>query len=182
MGLIPLSRKKRDNTELRFGLDRNERGAKTKDRGQTKRFEECRAFGLALLVIFSGCRPEAAPPREIDIHAAEYAFRAPATLAPGPAAFRLVNDGKFWHEVQLFRFRRGVSAQTAARYLSADSIPDEARDSTGSVLIAGAGLASDQRILVRASRGDLYGLICDFRDGGTARHAKLGMFALMRVE
>lgn len=182
MRLIPLSRKKCDNTKLRFGLRRNERSAERKERREAKYLEECCAFGLALLLIVSGCRREVVAPREIDIHAAEYAFRAPATLAPGPAAFRLVNDGKFWHEVQLFRFHSGTTAETAARYLSADSIPDEARDSTGSVLIAGAGRASDQRILIRAAHGELYGLICDFSDGGTARHARLGMFALMRVE
>src|SRR4051812_35007534 len=152
MRLILLTREKRDDAELRPGPGRAGRHTEVNERSDTKCLAH--AIRLALILILGSCRSGAAAPDEIDIHATEYAFRAPATLVPGAVAFRLVNDGKFWHEVQLFRFRPGVTADSATRLLAADSIPDEARDSTGSVLIAGAGLAGQQRILVTTSRGD----------------------------
>jgi hypothetical protein len=119
----------------------------------------------------------------VDVHATDYAFRLPATLPPGQTAFRLVNDGTVWHEVQVFRFRPGVDRALAARLLAADSLPDAVRDSTGSVLIAGAGLASGQAILVTLAPGEWYGFLCEFRDADAKpKHAKLGMFGLVHVE
>ena len=121
--------------------------------------------------------------RTIDIRATEYAFRLPATLPPGRTAFRLVNAGTVWHEVQVFRFRPGTDAAIAARLLAADSLPDAIRDSTASVLIAGAGMASRQQILTTLERGELYGFICEFRDGDAKpKHAKLGMVGLVHID
>ena len=137
---------------------------------------------LTLVTVALSCHSNPAM-REIDVHATDYAFRVPRTVAPGLAAFRLVNDGNVWHEIQLFRFRPTVTAESATRFLAADSIPDEARDSTGGVLIAGAQSATDQRLLTSLTHGELYGLICDFRNAPSQpRHAKLGMFALVRVD
>lgn len=121
--------------------------------------------------------------REVDIHATDYAFRVPATLPPGMTAFRLVNDGTVSHEVQLFRFRAGMTPELATSLLAHDSIPDPDADAWGSVLIASAGHAALERILVPLVRGELYGLMCEFRNADSLpRHAKMGMVALLRVE
>ena len=120
---------------------------------------------------------------ETEIHATDYAFRAPTHLPAGRAALRLVNDGTVWHEAQVFRFRPGMDAALAGRLLAADSLPDAARDSTGGVLIAGAKLRGDQALLLTLAHGELYGILCEFRDGeGKPKHVKLGMFALVRVD
>ena len=146
-----------------------------------------RSLPIAIAVIClahfaTACRP-AASLRAVDVRATDYAFRLPTTLPPGRTAFRLVNDGTVWHEVQIFRFRPGVDASRAARLVAADSLPDEVRDSTGSVLIAGAGMTSRQAILATLAPGELYGFLCEFRDTpAKPKHAMLGMFALVRVE
>lgn len=130
----------------------------------------------------SGCA-KPAPFREVDIHATDYSFRAPATLPAGLTAFRFVNDGAVNHEVQLFRFRSGITPELAATLLAHDSIPEPDADAWGSVLIANAGLAAHERILVPLARGELYALICEFRNADSLpRHARLGMVALLRVE
>ena len=70
--------------------------------------------GLAPLAIaIAACEPRA-PYAEVEIIAHNYAFTAPATLPPGPTAFRLINQGTVNHEVQLFRFAAGISAAREA--------------------------------------------------------------------
>lgn len=134
---------------------------------------------LAVLLSTSCLRP---PPRDVTIEARDYAFRAPASLAPGLTSFRFVNRGSHLHEVQIFRFARGVSAAAANTMLAADSIPDPAADSSGSVLITAPGIEATERVLVSLKRGDMWGLVCDFRDApGQQRHAKMGMVALIQV-
>jgi len=97
-------------------------------------------------------------------------------------AFRFVNHGTVPHEVQLFRFAPGVSAQTARTYLAAGDAPDSAADPSGSVLIAFAGVTAREEILVDLERGERYALICGFRDApGKPKHATLGMVALLEV-
>lgn len=141
-----------------------------------------RLIAASLVLSLPACSPVPGV-RDVPIHAADYAFRVQDAVPPGLAAFRLINDGKHWHELQLFRFRPGVSPDSARTLLAVNQIPDAARDSTGSVLIAGAGLSSRERILVQLTRGELYGLICDFRDADSLpRHSKLGMFKLVRIE
>lgn len=127
----------------------------------------------------------ARPPayREVEIHATDYAFQVPQTLPAGLTAFRFVNDGSVSHEVQLFRFRPGMAPELASRLLTRDSIPDADADAWGSVLIASAGHAALERILVPLVRGELYALMCQFRNADSLpRHTKLGMVALLRVE
>jgi hypothetical protein len=122
-------------------------------------------------------------PRTVDIHAKNYAFSAPATLPAGPTLFRLINDGTVLHEVQLFRFRGGISADSAKALLSAGPLPQSAYDISGSVLITSPGTSSRERVLATLSPGDVYGLLCEFRDGDSLpRHSTMGMWAVLRVE
>ncbi len=121
--------------------------------------------------------------REVDIHALDYAFRVPATLPPGLTAFRFINEGRVLHEVQLFRFRAGMSAEVAGKLLARDSIPDQDADPWGSVLIASPGQTAVAQIMVPLVHGELYALVCEFRNADSLpKHAKMGMVALLRVE
>lgn len=122
------------------------------------------------------------PLRDLTIEAHDYAFVVPAKVAPGLTAFRFVNKGTKVHEVQLFRFNRDVSVARARGYLGATDVPDSVADSSGSVLIVAPGLTARERILVQLERGELYGLVCGFRDApGQPRHQAMGMVALLEV-
>jgi hypothetical protein len=135
---------------------------------------------LAVFISFNGCR--AASVRDAEIEAVDYAYRAPAVIEPGLIAFRFTNHGKVPHEVQIFRFRAGTTVAIANRYLQTGSVPDSATDASGSVLIANAGLTTPERVLIKAMPGELYALMCQFRDAaGKPQHANLGMVALVRV-
>ena len=136
----------------------------------------------ALLIGSRSPRTSEPPLRRVAIEAKDYTFIAPATLPPGLTAFRFVNHGTVPHEVQLFRFAPGVSAQTARTYLAAGDAPDSAADPSGSVLIAFAGVTAREEILVDLERGERYALICGFRDApGKPKHFTLGMVALLEV-
>lgn len=137
--------------------------------------------GVPLLLLTVGCAT-ARPPRTVDITAVNYAFRAPASLSPGPAAFRLVNAGTVTHEVQIFRFRKGISADSGRALLALEHFPDSLADASGSVLIAAAGETTPEQVLTDLSPGELYALVCQFRDSaGAPKHDRLGMFAVLRV-
>jgi len=126
--------------------------------------------------------PRPAALREVTIEAHEYAFVVPATVPAGLTAFRFVNRGAKTHEVQFFRFNRGIDARTARGYLGATDVPDSVADSSGSVLIAGPGASARERILVQLERGELYALVCAFRDApGQPRHQTMGMVGLVEV-
>jgi hypothetical protein len=135
---------------------------------------------LAAVISFSGCR--ATSFREAEIEAVDYAYRAPGAVDPGLVAFRFTNHGTVAHEVQIFRFRRGTTVELANRYLQTGSVPDSAADASGSVLIANAGLTAPERVLIQAAPGELYALMCQFRDSaGKPQHSTMGMVALIRV-
>ena len=135
---------------------------------------------LAAAIPFIGCR--ATRIHDAEIEAVDYAYRAPTVVDPGLVAFQFTNHGKVPHEVQIFRFRAGTTVETANRYLQTGSVPDSAADASGSVLIANPGLTAPERVLIQAVPGELYALMCQFRDSaGKPQHASLGMVALVRV-
>jgi hypothetical protein len=135
---------------------------------------------LAAATALSCAAPQA--PRTVDIVARSYAFGVPPTLPAGPAVFRLINEAAVSHEVQLYRFKAGVTPEAARKMMAADSVPDAAADAWGSVLIAGPHDTTSERILVDLKSGEMYALVCEFRDGpGKPKHALLGMFALLQV-
>ena len=136
----------------------------------------------ALLCLLLGCAPRA--PRQVDIIATDYAFQAPATLPAGPTDFHFLNRGKQFHEVQLFRWKAGISPDSALRLatLDGDSLPDGARDSSLVILVAqpGAVMAAKARLDLRP--GEVWALRCNFRDAKDApRHRAMGMVAALSV-
>lgn len=122
-------------------------------------------------------------PRTVEIHAKDYRFVAPATLPSGNTTFRFINDGTVLHEVQLFQFRKGTSPEAAARLLAAGPVPDSAYQGSGAVLITAPGTAAREQVVVPLGHGDVYGLLCEFRNADSLpRHSAMGMWAVLRVE
>ena len=133
-----------------------------------------------LLLSLVACRPA---PRDVEIVATNYAFQAPATVGGGPTIFHFTNRGTVVHEVQLFRFRPGVGADSGLRLLAADGVPDSLFDVNGSVLISAPGQSA------------LEGGYVDLKAAYTWAHDrplpgrrrpprrdKLGMLKVMRVQ
>ena len=136
---------------------------------------------VAALLAACSCTSPVAPVL-LRILAHNYAFEFPTTLPPGTTAFRLVNQGTVLHEVQLYRFRAGISRDSALRMLAADRIPETAIDVDGGVLIAGPADSTVQELLAPLRRGDVYALECAFRDApDKPKHRDLGMVAVFEV-
>ena len=142
-----------------------------------------RSAVVPLLLALASCTPTPPALAHIRVIAHDYAFEFPATIAPGMTAFRLVNQGKVLHEVQLYRFRRGISRDSAFRMLAANKIPDSAVDSDGGVLIAGPADSTAQELLAPLRRGDVYALECAFRNApDQPKHRDIGMIAVFEVK
>jgi hypothetical protein len=119
----------------------------------------------------------------VDIHGRDYGFTAPGTVSPGLTAFRFINDGTVLHEVQLFRFHPGLTADSAAKLLAAGPLPLAAYDTSGSVLITAPGTTAHEQVVIPLAQGEVYGLVCEFRNADSLpRHSTLGMWAIMKVE
>ena len=43
----------------------------------------------------------------VTVHAKDFAFEAPKTIAPGMTSFKLVNDGKALHHLQIIKLEEG---------------------------------------------------------------------------
>jgi hypothetical protein len=135
------------------------------------------------LVVFACAGPGPAPYASVDIIARNYAFTAPATLPPGLTAFRMINQGSVRHEIQLFRFAPGISADSALRILATGVFPDGVAEEQGGILVSLPGDTVRQQILDSLRPGAVYGLNCEFHDSaGAPPHSKLGMFAVFRVQ
>lgn len=120
--------------------------------------------------------------RDVEIVAVNYAFQAPTAVGSGPALFHLTNRGTVPHEVQLFRFRAGVDADSGMKLLTAEAPPDSLFDASGSVLISAPGQTAVEGVYVDLRPGETWALVCQFRDSaGAPKHDKLGMLGVMRV-
>jgi len=138
---------------------------------------------LLVGLVGAACRPAPAPFARVRIAARDYAFGAPRTVPPGQTAFRLVNEGTVRHEVQLYRFRPGISADSALHMIATNEIPDEAIDVGGGVLIIGPADSARQQLLLTLQPGEVYGLECAFRDApGQPQHRDLGMYGVLEVQ
>jgi hypothetical protein len=140
------------------------------------------ALAIASLAFLLTACTQASVPLPVDITAVNYAYRAPVSVPPGPTRFRFVNAGTVPHEVQIFRFRVGISPDSARALLALEHFPDSLADSGGAVLIAAPGTAAPEQVYADLEQGQVYALVCQFRDSAKAqRHDRLGMFAALRV-
>lgn len=148
-----------------------------------KRAAASYALLLAASLLTAGApRTQAPSLRHVTITASDYAFIVPADVPAGLTAFHFVNRGTVAHEVQFFRFNRGLASTAARRYLVQGHVPDSVADRSGSVLIAAPGDSVREALLVELRRGERYALLCQFRDSaGKPRHSQLGMVGLIEV-
>ncbi|HEX7918692.1 MAG TPA: hypothetical protein VF454_04770, partial [Gemmatimonadales bacterium] len=99
-----------------------------------------------------------------------------------PAIFTFANHGTVAHEVQLFRFRRGITADSGLKLLVTEDTPDSLYDRSGAVLISPPGVTGIGGVAADLQAGELWGLVCQFQDSAAApSHDKLGMFKVVTV-
>lgn len=138
-----------------------------------------RLIVIATLPVLAACRPAV---RDVSILATNYAFQAPSVLGTGPTLFHLTNHGTVAHEVQLFRFRAGISADSGMKLLHAEQAPDSLFDASGAVLISAVGATAVEGIQVDLKAGETWALVCQFRDSaGAPKHDQLGMTSVFTV-
>ena len=140
------------------------------------------SIGVLGLSLLAGCSPSA-PVARVRVVARDYTFSVPASLPAGETSFQLVNEGTVRHEVQLYRFKPGVTRDSALRLIPSDDFPDSVVDADGGVLIAGPGDSAVQQLVAPLHTGEVYGVECAFRNGpGQPVHSKMGMFAVFVVK
>jgi hypothetical protein len=135
----------------------------------------------AVLLASSACsrQPEI---HNVTITAVDYAFQAPATVPAGLTAFSLAEKGKFPHEVQLFQFKKGISADSARRLLGNEKFPIEQLMPSAGILVGFPNAPVQERVLVDLKPGDIYGLRCQFQNtDNSPHHDKIGMFSVLSV-
>ena len=142
-----------------------------------------RARVLFPLVVYAviGCGSQTVP--VVDITGFNYAFRAPSTVPPGTVRLRFTNTGTVPHEVQVWVFKPGITADSGRALLNAmNRVPDSLSDSSGAVLIAAPHVTAPEEVYLDLQPDRAYALVCQFRDNPTAqRHDRLGMFSVFQV-
>jgi len=89
---------------------------------------------LSAALATAACGGRSQTTRVVDITGINYAFQAPATLAPGPARVRFVNAGTVPHEVQFFVFKAGLSPDSVRALLNLEHFPDSLVESLDTVI------------------------------------------------
>jgi hypothetical protein len=148
----------------------------------TLRTTSGRLLSVAYVSFLVAChRP--APYAVVQVVGRNYAYGVPEVLPAGLTAFQFVNAGTVRHEFQIFRFSKGISPDSARHLLATDNIPDDAAELSGGVIVGMPGDTVRQLLVDQLRPGDVYGLLCEFRDStGAPKHSSLGMYAVVRVE
>jgi hypothetical protein len=126
-----------------------------------------------------------APPSSnvVEITGTDYAFTAPASVAPGRTTFVFRNAGKHPHEFNVFLLKKGATIDEFLKLRRADK-PQMGVVVEGSVgvLFAQPGKSGTAKLAADLLPGREYGIICIFRDTADApRHYDLGMYKVIRT-
>lgn len=136
---------------------------------------------ILLLLFFQACADRG--PRQVTVIGTDYAFDAPATLAPGPTAFVFENRGQVDHEVVFALLREGFDMNDVQKAIQEGLDPEEMVEGGASILIARPGETSAGRVLLDLLPGRTYALVCTFTDDeGAPPHIALGMVGSFEVE
>ncbi len=139
-------------------------------------------FSALLIGVASCSAPLSTHERVIDITADDYAFRAPDTVAAGPAVLRFANHGRVPHEMIIMRLRRGASVKDLVAAAQRGERFRPNLDGGSAVLFAQPGTVGDGRLAVDLEPGRDYVLWCEFQDSDHApKHSSLGMFKQIHV-
>lgn len=130
-----------------------------------------------------GWAPKPAAIREVEIIGNDYAFVAPAELAPGPVVFRFRNNGKVRHEFNIGLLKKGVSVDEFMSVLwSPDKSVTPLLEGPVGVLFAKRGKQSSAGLATNLQPSRDYVIICIFRDSANAqRHHQMGMYTRIHV-
>jgi len=124
-----------------------------------------------------------APERTIEIEAVDYSFSGLGVVPPGPASFKLINRDDVPHQVQLYRFRPGIQVDSAWKLLALHDFPTALTIGPPLIMSATAMDSAHTRVSADLEKGDVWALICMFRDSPSAPvHNTEGMYAVLEVK
>jgi plastocyanin len=143
-----------------------------------------RVVPVALLVVASASARRAAPAPKpsthalVVVHATEYAFIAPTSIAAGTTTFRLVNDGKEPHQISILLLDRGKSLADFVDAMKANQ-PTPWATGVGGPNAAEPGQTIDATVNLDAGN---YVMLCWVPSPGTpVPHVAKGMIQALAV-
>lgn len=114
----------------------------------------------------------------VTVHAKEFAFIAPASIAAGTTTFRLVNDGKEIHQISIIQLAKGKTLGDYAAALKANK-PTPWATGAGGPNAAGPGQTIDATVTLDAGS---YVLVCWVPSpGAPVPHVAKGMIQPLTV-
>jgi hypothetical protein len=114
----------------------------------------------------------------VTVHAKEFAFIAPASIAAGTTTFRLVNDGKEVHQISILQLAKGKTLVDYAAAMKANK-PAPWAVGVGGPNAAGPGQTIDATVTLEAGN---YVLVCWVPSpGAPAPHMAKGMIQPLTV-
>jgi hypothetical protein len=138
-------------------------------------------LGAALLIVMAACgREGGAGAPSLSVTAKDYSFEAPETVAAGLVEFKMTNEGKEPHQVQLLKLRSGVDVSeviAAAKAESGPGIQPLVRYAGGP---NGVDTGEEQNAIVNLTPGN-YALACLIPNAEGTEHLALGMAAPLEV-
>jgi uncharacterized cupredoxin-like copper-binding protein len=115
----------------------------------------------------------------VTVHASEFAFASPATIAAGQVTFRLVNDGKQLHHVTVMRLEKGTTFAEFAKALKANKLDPTSLTAMGGPNAALPGTTIDATLTLEPGN---YVLACFIPSPGEETpHAMKGMYKSLVV-
>ena len=115
----------------------------------------------------------------VTVHASEFAFTAPKSIAAGQTTFRLVNDGKQLHHITIFKLEQGKTLKDLEAAMKSDGPPPAWLVSVGGPNAAVPGATIDATLDLAAGN---YVLACLIPSpGDETPHMMKGMVAPLTV-
>jgi uncharacterized cupredoxin-like copper-binding protein len=116
----------------------------------------------------------------VTIHAKDFSFTAPASIAAGQTTFRLVNDGKELHHISIIKLAKGKTLADLQAALKNPGPPPAWMTSVGGPNAAVPGKSVEATLTLEAGN---YVLLCFIPSPGeTVPHMAKGMVKALTVE
>lgn len=126
-----------------------------------------------------GTVPKPAAPSVVIVHAKDYSFVAPKTVKSGVNTFRLVNDGKEMHHLQLIKLDKGKTMADLAAALKKPGPPPTWMKEVGGPNPAVPGATVEATLALEPGS---YVMVCFVPSpGGTTPHVMKGMMGELTV-
>lgn len=123
------------------------------------------------------------PLNQVTVVATDYAFQLPAELPAGATAFRLTNNGKQFHELNVTLLKHGVTIDQFVGALKKGQPVSPMMEGSIGVLFADPGNSSPSQLTTQLLPGRDYAVICNFQDNPKApQHFAIGMYKSLHVQ